>query len=597
VDEVIRFIGSIEWDREGIDIHHGEIDPSHPFSPVFDAIAYIKGELDDHFQERMKAEERFKILFEEAPDAYFLIDIKGTIIDGNKEMENLIGYQKEELIGKNILAIDLIPEGKKAKAAVVLGRNVQGLPTGPDEFPLKRSDDFQVTVDIRMHPVEINGKKLILGLARDITARKEVEDALKESEEKYRTIIQSIQDGYYELDLRGNFTFVNESMARVLGYSREELIGMNYREYMDEETAQNVYRIFNRVYRSGKPDEGSGWEFTSKGGSKKYVEASVSLVRDPDDQPVGFRGILRDITPRKRDEIAIRKAHDDLEKKVYERTRELAESNERLRKEILEREDAQGETLHAKETAEKANQAKSEFLANMSHELRTPLNHIIGFTELIVDKKFGELSEMQEEYLNDVLHSSRHLLSLINDILDLSKVEAGRLDFQPAEVEINLLLENSLTLIKEKAMKHGIRLSVDTNGVPDRIRADERKLKQIMYNLISNAVKFTPNGGEVCIRAGLIRGLDSGIPMFQEHSNKEFIEISVIDSGIGIHPDHLKRIFKPFEQADNSASRKYQGTGLGLSLTKTLVELHDGKIWAQSEGEGKGSTFRFVIPI
>jgi signal transduction histidine kinase len=146
--------------------------------------------------------------------------------------------------------------------------------------------------------------------------------------------------------------------------------------------------------------------------------------------------------------------------------------------------------------ADKANNAKSEFLANMSHELRTPLNHIIGFTEIVLEKNFGELNEMQDEYLNDVHHSSRHLLSLINDILDLSKVEAGKIELEPSNCNLKMVLENSLVMIKEKAMKHRIRLTMDMDGVPETIKADERKLKQIIYNILSNAVKFTPDGGE-----------------------------------------------------------------------------------------------------
>jgi signal transduction histidine kinase len=277
-----------------------------------------------------------------------------------------------------------------------------------------------------------------------------------------------------------------------------------------------------------------------------------------------------------------------LEEKVKQRTIELQEIAEK---------------------AEAANQAKSEFLANMSHELRTPLNHIIGFTELVVDKHYGNLNKEQEECLNDVLQSSRHLLSLINDILDLSKVEAGKLELQAKQIDLRKLLEDSLGMVKEKALKQRIKLLSDTDGIPGTIRADERKLKQILYNLLSNAMKFTPEGGTVTLSA---RVLSSGNGQWINRQGqafslflateeplmrgKELIDISVQDTGGGIKREDLERIFRAFEQGDNSARRRYQGTGLGLSLTKRLVELHGGRIWAESAGEGTGSTFRLFIP-
>ena len=262
--------------------------------------------------------------------------------------------------------------------------------------------------------------------------------------------------------------------------------------------------------------------------------------------------------------------------------------------------------VEAKKEAEKANKTKSEFLANMSHELRTPLNHILGFTELLLDKNFGELNATQEEYLGDVYQSSKHLLSLINDILDLAKVEAGKLELRPSGFNLRILLENSLLMIKEKAMKHGINLSHNINGIPDTITADERKLKQIIYNLLSNAVKFTPDGGEIRLLSSLA---DSKKIIDQIESNpcrlssadfelhQDWAQVSVQDTGVGFKSEDADRIFSPFEQVESSRSRKFQGTGLGLSLTRQFVELHGGRIWAVSEGEGKGSTFHIVIPI
>ena len=293
---------------------------------------------------------------------------------------------------------------------------------------------------------------------------------------------------------------------------------------------------------------------------------------------------------------ALQKANAGLETRVKKRTAEILAANNSLRQEIEERKLAQEATRKAKRAAEIANRTKSEFLANMSHELRTPLNHIIGFTELVLDKNFGELNEVQEEYLNDVHSSSGHLLSLINDILDLSKVEAGKLEYTPTEVHIRKILINSLKMINEKVIKNNIRTSNDFDGIPAKIQADERKIKQILYNLLSNAVKFTPNGGSIELAA---KRLSNNKIRTKNHNDSlnDYIQISVKDSGVGLKKEDIAQIFEPFEQVENSLSRQFQGTGLGLSLTKSLVELHGGDIWAESEGKGKGSTFHLTIPI
>ena len=263
----------------------------------------------------------------------------------------------------------------------------------------------------------------------------------------------------------------------------------------------------------------------------------------------------------------------------------------------IEKEQTYEEMLLTKERAELASRAKSEFLANMSHELRTPLNHIIGFTELVLSRSFGELTAEQEEFLKDVLGSSRHLLSLINDVLDLSKVEAGRMELELSAVHIRELLENSLVMVKEKALKHQLRLAVELDGVPEQLLADERKIKQVLYNLLSNAVKFTPAGGEVRLGAAILEAEQlSGCPITTQNHAK-WLSVWVADTGIGLEPQDLQRIFDPFEQVEGSVSRKHQGTGLGLALTRRMVELHGGAIWAESAGPGKGSAFRLAIPL
>jgi hypothetical protein len=220
----------------------------------------------------------------------------------------------------------------------------------------------------------------------------------------------------------------------------------------------------------------------------------------------------------------------------------------------------------------------------MSHELRTPLNAIIGFSEVLRDEYFGSLNEKQADYVNDILESGKHLLSLINDILDLSKVEAGKLELEPSRVNLKDLLENSLVMIKEKCMKNGIDLSFSiAEGLDDlEISADERRLKQVMFNLLSNAAKFTPDGGAIKLEA--------------EKKGEEVV-VSVEDTGIGVAPDDQEKIFEEFHQVKGSLQDKTPGTGLGLPLAKRLVEMHKGRIWIESEGEGKGSRFSFTLPL
>ncbi len=229
---------------------------------------------------------------------------------------------------------------------------------------------------------------------------------------------------------------------------------------------------------------------------------------------------------------------------------------------------------------EVANRHKSEFLANMSHELRTPLNAIIGFSEVLLQRMFGDLNPKQDEYLQDVLSSGRHLLSLINDILDLSKVEAGRMDLELARFHLPQALQDTLTLVRERATRHGIDVSLEVDGRLGEFVADERKVKQVMLNLLSNAVKFTPEGGRIEVRAVPTDGA---------------VEISVADTGIGIAPENQELIFEEFRQVGGDYAHKREGTGLGLTLARKLVELHGGRIWVKSQ-PGQGSTFTFSIP-
>jgi len=229
---------------------------------------------------------------------------------------------------------------------------------------------------------------------------------------------------------------------------------------------------------------------------------------------------------------------------------------------------------------EVASQHKSEFLANMSHELRTPLNAIIGFSEVLSDRMFGELNEKQEEYLKDIYASGTHLLSLINDILDLSKIEAGRMELELTDFDLPTAIENALMLVRERAGRRSIALQTNIDNRLGQIQADERKVRQVVLNLLSNAIKFTPEGGRIDV--GAVRKDGS-------------VEVSVADTGIGIAPEDQEKVFEEFRQV-GTAAKKIEGTGLGLTLCRKFVELHGGRIWVKSQ-EGVGSTFTFTIPL
>jgi len=381
-------------------------------------------------------------------------------------------------------------------------------------------------------------------------------------------ILGSMRDSLFVLDPDGEINLVNPALCKLLGYGKEELVGQSFEFLFLSESQPGLGRWFRDLMRYGSIPH-VDQIYTTKNGRQVPVSLSGSVIATDDDIIKGIVCVAQDIT-------------------------------ERLRVQELGA---------AKEAAEKANVAKSQFLANMSHELRTPLNHIIGFSELIVDKRLGELNELQEEYLNDSLESSRHLLSLINDILDLSKVEAGKMELELEDVDLKLLLENSLVMIKEKALKHGIQLLTDIKGIPETLKIDERKLKQIVYNLLSNAAKFTPENGSIRLSACSLSSVNgylvtSGgkkipVPKTDDPTRmpcRNFVEISVKDTGIGLKKENLEGVFKPFDQVENSMSRKYQGTGLGLALAKKFVEIHSGNIWAESEGERKGTAFNFIIP-
>ena len=383
---------------------------------------------------------------------------------------------------------------------------------------------------------------IIFGSHAQYTINKRIlaETALRESEEKFRSIIESSPDGYYEVDLEGNFTFFNDSMCKILGYFRPEILQMNQRQSLDETNSQKLTDAFNKVLASGDPVQSLSWTLVSKDGSRRFVESSVSLLKDPKGKPRGFGGFIRDITQRHRAETLYR----------------------------------------AKMAAEAASRTKSEFLASMSHEIRTPLNSIIGLVDLMLSSK---LPPDQRDDLDVVKSSAYSLLSIINNILDFSKIEAGKLEFEQAPFSLEHFMDDSLKIMGMKSHDKGIELAYRiAPGVPDRLLGDPTRLRQVLLNLVGNAIKFTDKGEVVIFVA--------------THSVTEYdvtLNISVVDTGIGIPKDKQRSIFGAYNQGSSATTRRYGGTGLGLAVSAQLVDLMEGRINVRSQ-PGKGSRFRFT---
>jgi len=373
-----------------------------------------------------------------------------------------------------------------------------------------------------------------------INQRSAAEAALRESEEKFRKIIETAPDGYYEVDMDGNFTFFNDSMCKILGYSRNELSALNDHKSLDEINSRKLTDTFNKVLETGTPTKSVDWVLTNKDGSKRFVESSVSLINDPKGEPIGFGVFVRDATQRQRAEALYRE----------------------------------------KLAAEAASRSKSEFLAGMSHEIRTPLNAIIGLVELMLS---SDLPPDQREDLDVVKSSAYSLLSIINNILDFSKIEAGKLEFEQTPFSLRHFLDESMKIMAIKSHEKGIELAYRmAPDVPDRLLGDAARLRQVLLNLIDNAIKFTDEG-EVIVYVAT-----------QSQTEYEiFLHISVVDTGIGIPVDKQRSIFGAYNQADVTTVRRYGGTGLGLAVSAQLVNLMGGSIKIKSQ-PGHGSRFRFT---
>lgn len=437
------------------------------------------------------------------------------------------------------------------------------------EFELNgyRLDGNPLTVIIRMDIPERDGQKdysRVIITSTDITELKLAERAVRESEERLGGIVASAMDAIITIDEAQRVVLFNAAAENMFGYAAQNVIGQSINRFVPprfHRTHSEDIRQFSHTNTTSRAMGRLG-ELTAirADGTEFPIEASISQTAAAGKRL--FTVILRDITERKQMENALSQERNLLASRVAERTANLSQANAELAR---------------------ANRLKDEFLSNMSHELRTPLNAILNLSESLQEGVYGEINSQQHETLRIVGESGQHLLELINDILDLSKIEAGKVQLLLTTVNIETISQAAVRMSRETALKKQLRLSLEIAPQIPNLIADERRLKQILVNLLGNAVKFTPDGGQV------------GLEVVHDAA-AEALRFTIWDTGIGIAPEHLSHLFKPFVQLDSTLSRQYSGTGLGLALVRRLVELHGGSISVAST-PGQGSRFSFTLPI
>ena len=537
-----------------------------------------------HTEEALREnEERLRLILDNAVSGIVTIDDTGIIQTFNPAAEKIFGYGSDEVIGENVSMLMTVPDRAKHDGhlenyrrtgggrIIGIGREVVGLRKNGEEFPLDLGISEQV----------LSGKKMFTGFIEDVSERQKARAALQDSEERFRDLAETASDWFWEMGPDLRFTYVSERYFEVTGRTPIEIIGKTRLEHADTAAFEAVpeewqkhlddleaRRPFSNFVRSNFGLPGGLYE-----GRRYFIRLSGRPRFGDDGEFLGYRGTATDITPRMEAENALRAARDELEDRVQERTRELSS-------EVQERKRMEADLRMAKEAAEYSDRSKSDFLANMSHELRTPLNSIIGFSDLVKSEIYGAIGNPRYlEYIEDINASGRHLLDLIKDILDVSKIEAGAIDMADEEVVIAGAAKACLSMIRERADRAGVRLESDIPADLPDVRGDNLRVKQVLLNLIGNAVKFTSSDGRVLVTAGV---MDGGV------------FVTVMDTGIGIAQEDLERVTEPFSQAAHAMTCGYEGTGLGLSLVKSLMALHDGKLVIESEpDQGTVATIHF----
>ncbi len=475
--------------------------------------------------------DNYRLFFETMDDLIFIGGADGSILYANPAVSRKLGYPGEKLLTMGLL--DLHPDSCRGEAAEILAEMLKG-ERDSCPLPLLKQDGGLLPVETRIWRGEWNGRKVLFGLSKDLST-------LKTALEMFREIFEHNPSPLTlsRVDT-GVFVKVNAAFRQTLGYDSRELLGRTSGELGLFTDGAAEQRALRRVLKTGRLD---GFQLSIRTKSGELRTGIFSGVTIDNQGERLFLTVMSDITENKR---------------------------------------FQEELLRSRTLAEAANLAKSAFLATMSHELRTPLNSILGMCEVLGEQACGVIPDEQRRHVAVIDESGRHLLALINDILDLSRIEADKLELELSFLTLEDLCRSSLTFVGETAFKKRIGLAMTMNRTPDRFRSDSRRLKQILINLLSNAVKFTPEGGAVALEV-------EGDPQRRE------LRFTVGDTGIGIASDDLKKLFHPFVQVDSSLARRYEGTGLGLVLVARLSELLGGAVAVESE-PGKGSRFTIILP-
>ena len=529
--------------------------------------ALVRIQAQEDFQkshdELLASEARFRSLFEQTHDAVFMLDLEGRFLSSNQRAADMFGYTRSEMIGTSFEDSSIEVEASRQVFSRVLAGEM--IPLYERRFRSKNGKILSLEVSVELVKDE-NGTPLhIQGVARDITARKKTEQALKDAEQQLRKTLDTIPDLIWSSHPDGTIKYGNQAWLSFTGMTLEQARGNGWTQAVHPQDrpgaeqkwaeAIHTHSVFEVELRLRRFD-----------GEYRWFLARAHPLLDLQGEVLEWYGSITDIDARKQAENQLQAAHDLLEQRVQERTLELQMANLAL---------------------EKAVRARDEFMAAVTHELRTPLTGILGLSDALQLKTYGDLNERQLGALLNIEKSGRRLLRLINDVLEYSRLQSGKTQLEIAPCSLTAVCQAVLRAVEgmanDKKQRLEFRFSADSlcpEG--DRIYVDERRLHQILFNLLENAVKFTPEGGRIELVAACL-------------SPERRIKISVSDTGIGMQQEHLPRLFQPFVQLDARLARSHSGTGLGLALVQALVELHGGSVEVQSIF-GEGSCFIVLLP-